>query len=63
MKTVLVDRENCIGCENCTLVCSQVFEMREGKSSPKNPVDDGLIADVDMAIAQCPVQVISWSEV
>jgi len=61
MKTVIVDRKNCIGCTNCTQVCPKVFTMVDGKSMPDNeafePEKDE--NDVQMAIEQCPVQVIS----
>lgn len=60
MKTVLVDRENCIGCTNCTHVCPKIFEMKEGKSLPKRAAEESEIPEVELAIAQCPVQVISW---
>ena len=62
VKKVLVDRENCIGCTNCTQVCPRIFSMEGGKSMPKNEPNANETGDVQMAIDQCPVQVISWEE-
>ncbi len=58
--SVLVDRENCIGCTNCTRVCPNVFVMKEGKSMPMNPPNNEENEMIQMAIDQCPVNVISW---
>ncbi len=64
MKTVMVDRKNCIGCQNCTWVCPKIFQMAEGASVPNNEFFD-ITTDselMDRAIAECPVSVISWSD-
>lgn len=64
MKSVVVDRRNCICCGNCTRVCPKIFEIVDGASMPKNEVLDleNDTESVDRAIAECPVNVISWSD-
>ncbi len=61
-KRIQVDRENCIGCTNCTRVCPNVFEMKDGKSFPKNQPKKEDLKNAELAIQQCPVNVISWGE-
>ncbi|EIM64218.1 MULTISPECIES: 4Fe-4S binding protein [Desulfobacter] len=35
--TPIVDKEKCVGCEECVDVCpAEVFEMVDGKSDPVN---------------------------
>lgn len=52
---VKVDREKCIGCGACAAVCSEGFELKDGKSAIKNPN----APCVDKAIDSCPVDAIS----
>ena len=52
--------ENCIGCGACTLVASDIFEMKDGKAITKVPETDD--EDVVDASESCPVNAITISE-
>ncbi|EKD24391.1 MAG: hypothetical protein ACD_81C00032G0002 [uncultured bacterium] len=63
--TVKHDRDNCIGCGACVMVCPKFWEMGDdGKSVLKGNKDNQLeISDEDVAInkeaeSSCPVNVI-----
>ncbi|MGD9276491.1 MAG: ferredoxin [Candidatus Pacearchaeota archaeon] len=53
---VKVDKEKCIGCGTCGQICSEVFEVKDGKSHVKEQKD---LPCVDEAIKSCPVNAIS----
>lgn len=62
---VIHDRDNCIGCAACTMVCSQFWSMGDdGKADLKDAKDNQLeIAEEDLdankeAADSCPVNVI-----
>jgi ferredoxin len=66
---VQIDREGCIGCGVCEVLCSEVFKLVEdGKSSivekyrkgslGKGEVGKDLVACVENARDSCPVSVI-----
>ncbi len=52
---VTVDQEKCIGCGACAAVCGEGFEMKDGKSTVKDPKAP-CIAE---GISACPVDAIS----
>ena len=56
---VKVDKETCIGCGNCVAVCSEVFEMRDGKSYVKEGQAGSKNPCIKEAITSCPVDAIS----
>ena len=54
-KQVVIDQDECIGCESCVSICPKVFVFDQdlGKAAVidgSNPEEDG----VDEAIASCP---------
>ncbi|MDI9608688.1 MAG: ferredoxin [Candidatus Verstraetearchaeota archaeon] len=56
-KVPRVDRDLCIGCGNCTVVCPEVFELdHEGKSQVVNEMGK---CDLEYAVSSCPVGAIS----
>ena len=66
-RTPVVDQDACIGCENCTLVCPEVFRMQEeehgGHSHGKAMVYNATgapEAKIEAAMDQCPVACIYW---
>ena len=63
-KKVVIDAEECIGCESCVELCPDVFDFddAEEKACVKLPEggDEGCIEE---AITTCPVECIHWEEV
>lgn len=57
---VVIDQEECLGCEACVEICPNVFEMDEieGKATVKEDADAAEEC-VDEAIASCPAECIS----
>ena len=56
---IVIDEEECLGCESCVEICPDVFEMNDDE---KAVVKDGADADADCveeAIASCPGECIS----
>lgn len=56
---IVIDQEECLGCEVCVEICPQCFEMDEDQG--KAVVKDGADADeecVEEAIASCPAECI-----
>ena len=54
-----VDAGSCIGCGLCANDCPEVFEMKDDKAAPKNPVPAGKEDAAKTAAANCPVQCIT----
>jgi ferredoxin len=52
---VSIDKEKCIGCGLCVQVCSEVFEINDGKAKVKSQKD---VSCVKEAIKSCPVKAI-----
>ena len=59
-RTVVVDQDECMGCESCVELCPEVFAMDDdGKAyvlDVENPSED----DVQEAIDACPAECITW---
>ena len=61
MAEVIIDHEECIGCESCVEICPEVFGFDE--SEEKAYVIDSSAASEDKiqeAIDSCPVECITW---
>ena len=56
---VSVDKEKCIGCGLCAQICSEVFEMKDGKSQVKGGQENSGAECVKEATTNCPVGAIS----
>lgn len=56
---IKVDREKCIGCGNCSAICGDVFELKEGKAYVKKGQEKSEEECVKEAIDSCPVGAIS----
>ena len=57
---VVIDHDECIGCEACVETCPEVFTFNEDEV--KAYVTDGYNEDsdcIDEAIASCPVECIT----
>lgn len=61
-KRVVIDEDECIGCESCSEICPEAFAFDEdsGKAKVINP--DSAIACLQDAMDTCPVECIRWVE-
>lgn len=59
-----VDRDACIGCELCTTICPQVFEMDDEQIAivVKDPVPTNVETEAKEAEESCPTSAISIEE-
>jgi NAD-dependent dihydropyrimidine dehydrogenase PreA subunit len=56
----VVDKEKCMGCENCVEICpSEVYKMEADKSVPVRPED---CIECGACVDQCPVDSIKLRE-
>lgn len=60
---ILIDEDECIGCEACVEICPDVFEMAEDEEKAV-VIEDADAGEecVDEAIASCPASCISREE-
>lgn len=56
---IVIDEQECIGCETCVELCPDVFEMNEDgeKAIVKDP--DSTLECVEESIDSCPSEAIS----
>ena len=61
-KQIVIDEEECVGCESCVELCPEVFEFDEDSEKAKviNPTaqDDC----VQEAMDNCPSECITWED-
>lgn len=60
---IVIDEDECIGCESCVEICPDAFEFDE--DSEKALVKDSASGDeecIDEAIASCPAECIDKEE-
>jgi len=55
---VSVNQQTCIGCGACAATCSDVFEIKDGKSYVKKGKEKSKLPCVKEAIAGCPTSSI-----
>jgi ferredoxin len=62
-KRVVIDRDECTGCETCVELCSEVFAFNEDEEKAEVIMPEGGPEDcIEEAIDSCPVECISWEE-
>ena len=61
-KKVLLDQEECIGCESCVEICPEVFAMDDSEKAEVILAEGGPEDQIEEAIETCPVECISWEE-
>ncbi len=62
-KKVVIDQDECEGCETCVELCPEVFAFDEEKEvayviKPEGGPED----EIEEAIDNCPVECIYWEE-
>lgn len=62
-KKVVLDQEECIGCESCVEICPEVFafDADTEKAYVIKP-EGGPEDDIQEAMDSCPVECITWEE-
>jgi ferredoxin len=62
-KKVVIEIEECVGCETCVELCPDVFTFDEDEQKAHVAKEEGGDeACIDEAIETCPTQCISWEE-
>ncbi len=62
-KKVVIDTEECIGCESCVELCPDVFGFDDEEEKANVILPEGGPEEcIDEAIDTCPVECISWED-
>ena len=62
-KRVVIDSQECMGCETCVELCSEVFSFNEAEGKAEVILPEGGPEDcIEEAMASCPVECIHWEE-
>ncbi|MFP4392727.1 MAG: ferredoxin [Desulfohalobiaceae bacterium] len=62
-KKVVIDKEECIGCESCVEICPEVFAFDEDEEKAYVIKEEGGPEDlIEEAMETCPSECIHWEE-
>lgn len=62
-RQVVIDTEECIGCESCVELCADVFSFNEDEEKAEVILPQGGSEDcIEEAIETCPVECIHWED-
>ena len=62
-KSVVIDADECIGCESCVELCPDVFTFNEAEEKAEVIMPEGGPEDcIEEAMDACPVECIHWEE-
>jgi ferredoxin len=62
-KRVVIDTDECTGCETCVELCAEVFAFNEDEEKAEVIMPEGGPEDcIEEAIESCPVECIHWEE-
>ena len=62
-RRVVIDADECIGCESCVELCAEVFAFNEEEEKAEVILPEGGPEDcIEEAIETCPVDCITWED-
>jgi len=62
-RKLVIDADECTGCETCVELCPEVFEFDEETETARVILPEGGPEDcIEEAIDSCPVECIYWEE-
>lgn len=62
-KKVIIDTEECIGCENCIEICRKVFRLNKDTEKAEAILPEGVDEEcIKEAISSCPLECIFLEE-
>ncbi len=62
-RKVLIETEECIGCQSCVELCPDVFGFDEDAEKAKVIMEEGGAEDcIQEAMDTCPVECIHWEK-
>jgi ferredoxin len=62
-KRVVIDKDECIGCESCVELCAEVFAFNENEEKAEVILAEGGPQDcIEEAMSTCPVECIHWED-
>ena len=62
-KRVVIDMDECVGCQTCVELCGDVFSFNEDEEKAEVILPEGGSEDcIEEAISSCPVECITWEE-
>ena len=62
-RRVIIDTDECIGCESCVELCSEVFAFNEDEEKAEVILPEGGPEDcIEEAMGSCSVECIHWEE-
>ncbi len=59
-KKIIIETDECIGCENCVELCPEVFSFDEETDKAVVIQPEGSSECVEDAIETCPIECIRW---
>ncbi|MFW6415016.1 MAG: ferredoxin [Thermodesulfobacteriota bacterium] len=62
-KKVVIDQDECIGCESCVEICPEVFGF-DSEDEKAYVIDSQAASEesIQEAMDSCPVECITWEE-
>jgi ferredoxin len=62
-KRVVIETEECVGCQTCVELCPDVFTFNEAAEKAEVAMPEGGPEDcIEEAMSSCPVECIKWEE-